>query len=151
MPDVSWPLVALLHLTVTAFLCGLIWVVQLVHYPLFELADRARFVEFERRHSARITGIVAVAMPLEGVLATWLVVLAGAGGPPRVPVLAGAALAVAIWACTAFVQVPCHGRLAGGFDEATHRRLVLSNWVRTTAWTARTALALWIAAAGVAG
>jgi hypothetical protein len=42
------------------------------------------------------------------------------------------------------VQVPLHARLAAGFDPQAHRRLVLTNWWRTAAWSLRSLLALWI-------
>jgi len=54
----------------------------------------------------------------------------------------GIALLLLIWLSTAVLQVPAHHRLGSGFDPATHRRLVLTNWVRTWAWSARGVLAL---------
>ena len=44
------------------------------------------------------------------------------------------------------LQVPCHSRLAQGFDEPTWRRLVATNWIRTVAWSARMPLALMLLA-----
>ena len=55
---------------------------------------------------------------------------------------AGLALVVAIWLSTAVIQIPCHHRLAQGFDDRVHRRLVRTNWIRTVAWTARGVLVL---------
>ncbi len=46
------------------------------------------------------------------------------------------------WVSTFAVQVPLHRKLAGGFEAADHRRLVVTNWVRTAAWTLRAALLL---------
>jgi hypothetical protein len=40
------------------------------------------------------------------------------------------------------MQVPCHNRLAERFDGSLVRRLVLTNWVRTLAWSARSGIAL---------
>jgi hypothetical protein len=54
----------------------------------------------------------------------------------------GICLLAVIWLSTFFAQVPLHARLAKGFDAVTHRRLVLSNWLRTAAWTGRGILAL---------
>jgi hypothetical protein len=50
----------------------------------------------------------------------------------------GAAL-VGVWGfSTALVQIPLHEALAaGGFDANRHRRLVVTNRVRTAAWAAR--------------
>jgi hypothetical protein len=39
-----------------------------------------------------------------------------------------------------------HRRLERGFDADAHRRLVLGNWVRTVAWTARGVILLLILA-----
>ena len=54
----------------------------------------------------------------------------------------GIVLLGVVWVSTWALQVPAHGRLANGFDVGSHRRLVVSNWVRTLGWSARGALAL---------
>jgi hypothetical protein len=61
-------------------------------------------------------------------------------GIPAWLLLTGLALLAVVWASTWLVQVPCHTRLAGGFDAAAHGRLVATNWIRTVGWSARTAL-----------
>lgn len=132
--------VLLLHLVVTAFLCGLIWVVQLVHYPLFDRVDRAGFAAFEAEHARRITWIVAPAMGLEALTALWLLVQAWRGGAViEFPMAAANLLMIGlVWLSTATMQVPAHATLSGGFDADAHRTLVVSNWIRTILWTART-------------
>jgi hypothetical protein len=52
-----------------------------------------------------------------------------------------------IWMSTWLRQVPAHRRLEAGFDAVAHRRLTRSNWVRAAAWTARSVIALALAAA----
>ena len=47
-----------------------------------------------------------------------------------------------IWASTFFLQVPCHLRLSAGWDAATHRLLVQSNWIRTVLWSVRLGVAV---------
>lgn len=64
-----------------------------------------------------------------------------ADGLLRALALAGLPLLAAIWLSTALVQVPCHRRLAAGFEPRTARRLVRTHWIRTVAWSARAALA----------
>jgi hypothetical protein len=58
----------------------------------------------------------------------------------------GFGLLVLIWLSTIVLQVPRHTVLGKGFDTAAHRQLVVSNWVRTAAWSARSVLVLWTAA-----
>jgi uncharacterized membrane protein len=137
--------VLLLHLAVTAFLCGLIWVVQLVHYPMFERVERDGFAAFEAVHQRRITWIVMPAMVVEAATAGWWMLASWRAGEPVLATALNAGLVVVIWASTAWLQVPQHARLARGFDRDAHRRLVASNWLRTAAWSTRTALLLVVA------
>ena len=58
--------------------------------------------------------------------------------------LFGLILVLIIWASTFFVQVPLHEKLAAAFDAKVQQRLVLTNWIRTIAWTLRGALVLWM-------
>jgi hypothetical protein len=129
------------HLAVTAALAGLIWTIQLVHYPLFDHVEEAKFVGFEQRHSWRISLIVGPLMGAEliaAVIVVW-------ERPPYVSAaLAIAALVVllVVHAATVLFSVPAHAVLGRGFDADAHRRLVQTNWIRTVGWTARAAMAV---------
>ena len=136
-------LALLLQAGVSCFLTGLIWIVQVVHYPLMSRVGADRFAEYERLHAAWITPVVGPAMLLEAALAAWLLLQTPAGIPSW-STKVGLALVVLIWGVTFFVSVPCHAQLAAGFDAAAHDRLVSTNWIRTIAWTARAALSLWM-------
>lgn len=46
-------------------LIGLIWTIQLVHYPLFSVVGDESFTEYAKGHASRITLIVAPLMLLE--------------------------------------------------------------------------------------
>jgi hypothetical protein len=48
-------------------------------------------------------------------------------------------LAVALGS-TILVSVPLHAKMAVAHDDETGRKLVVTNWPRTIAWTARLAL-----------
>jgi hypothetical protein len=136
------PLAVLAQLATTLPLAGLIWTIQRVHYPLFAHVGARSFTEYHAAHVAQITPVV---LPLMGV--ELLAAIACVRWPsPRVPPWFGAAmlsLVLLAWATTALLSVPSHNALAAGFDESIHARLVLGNWLRTLAWTARSALLLW--------
>jgi hypothetical protein len=137
----------LIHAGATLAMLGVILVVQLVHYPLFRHVGRASYDTYQAEHMRRITWIVGPLMTIELGTAVGLVW----APPPAVPpwmVWAGLGLVLFIWGTTALVQVPLHSRLTAGFDAATHRRLVRTNWLRTGAWALRAGLALWMLAAG---
>ncbi len=141
-------LVSLSHLAATLFMVGLIWFVQVVHYPLFARVDVSAFVPYEQRHTLLTTRVVLGPMLVELAAALMLLWFR----PEPVPLswaIGGVALLAVIWLSTMMIQVPCHTRLARGFDAAVHHRLVVSNWVRTVAWTLRGALALLMVAAWV--
>lgn len=125
----------LVQASVTWALVGLIWTVQWVHYPLLAGFDRGRFTELHAAHTRRIGVVVAPLMLIELVAAVGVALLLRDAVSA-----AGLALLLIVWGVTAGVSMPCHRRLAHGFDAGVHRRLVVSNWWRTLAWSARGAL-----------
>jgi hypothetical protein len=141
----STPAIALLLANTgsTLYMTGLIWFVQIVHYPLFAAVGRAEFPAYSRAHQTLTTLVVGPPMLVEALTAGLLIVMR----PPAVPAWAawtGLVLVGIIWISTATMQVPSHARLVGGFDESTGAFLVHSNWIRTAAWSARGALVLWM-------
>ena len=121
------------HYAVTWALVGLIWTIQMVHYPLFAQVGPEHFVAYHRRHTREITLVVGTLMLAELVTAA-LLVLEGNRDPW---LLASLPLLALIWISTGFVQIPLHNTLTTGFDAHAHRRLVTTNWWRTAAWSAR--------------
>ena len=95
------------QLASTLPLVGLIWTIQLVHYPLFELVGEDTQVAYQKAHMSRITWVVAPLMLIELVAAggLWLF------SPTDPWTIAGAVLVAIIWVSTALIQVPCHNRL----------------------------------------
>lgn len=135
----NWSLLTALHALPTFFLCGLVWFVQVVHYPLYAAVGAAELPAYERRHCRRITPVVAPPMLAEAALAVWLCAQAPAEQQPWA--VTGLALLAVVWGSTFLLQVPCHDRLSQAPDAAVLRRLVATNWLRTAAWTLRAAIA----------
>lgn len=124
---------------------GLIWFIQIVHYPLFARVGAAGFAEYERLHQSSTGWVVGPPMLLEAATTVALLWSRPAGVPLAGAVMGALALA-AIWASTAFLQVPPHRALERGFDAVAHRFLVRSNWIRTALWSFRLCLvAFWTA------
>lgn len=141
MNDTVPRLVFLLHLTATLYMVGVIWFVQLVHYPLFARVGTSEFAAYERAHARRTGWVVAPPMLAELVTAVLLLWVRPAG-VPLWAAGAGLALVVVNWVSTWAVQIPCHDRLTRGFDAVVHRRLVTTNWLRTAVWSLRGLLVL---------
>ena len=136
-------LIFLAHFATTLYLVGLIWIVQSLVYPSMGLVGADGYAAYHNLHTSRITPVVAPAMIVELVTAIYLVFVPLEGIDKRY-FWGGLTLVLIIWASTFFVQVPLHEALAKGFNADVQNRLVWTNWIRTTAWTLRGALVLWI-------
>ena len=131
--------VLIAHAVATLAMVGLIWFVQVVHYPLLAHLDADGIAEHQR-----LTGyVVALPMSVEAPTAA-LMVIDRPDGVPAAAAWIGLALVTVVWASTALLQVPMHRALAGGAGDV--RRLVRDNWIRTAAWTARGAVVAWMLA-----
>ena len=127
----------LANLVLCAILTGLIWTVQLVHYPGLALVGKAEFARYHAAHTARMGALVGPLMVLELLLAGWLA-WAGRAALPHGAGWWSLALVGAVWAVTFFISVPFHNRLAAnGYDYVVLDGLVRTNWLRTGAWTLR--------------
>lgn len=129
------------HAAATLFMVGLIWFVQIVHYPLFGRVGEGRFAAFETEHARRTGWVVGPVMLVEAAAAVALVVRR-TDPVPASWAWTGLALLAIVWLSTAVLQVPQHRILSRGFQTDAWRRLVSTNWIRTLAWSARGVLAL---------
>lgn len=130
-----------LNAAAALYMTGVIWLVQRVHYPLLRHVGVESFADYHHRHVAAIFPVVAPPMLVEGVAAAWLV-FQPPDGVSRWALWGGLLCVLAAFGVTAFVSIPCHDRLAQGFDQATLERLVHTNWLRTLAWTLHGGLSL---------
>ncbi|QNN24172.1 hypothetical protein HED60_18485 [Planctomycetales bacterium ZRK34] len=134
-------LVLIVHALATTLMTGLVWFVQVVHYPLFARVGEAQFVEYEHHHTRRASWIIAPLMIAELATAV-LIAWPGIGVVEPTMAWGGLGLVAVIWLSTFFVQVPIHRRLEKRHDTGDIRRLVSTNWIRTIAWSARAVLAV---------
>ncbi len=119
----------LVQLAATMAMGGIIWMVQIVIYPLFLEVGFSAFEEYHRQYMALVTWVIAPLMFLE-VASCVMCLLAH---PKNRLLWIASILLGLIWLSTAFIQVPLHENLVQDQTEA----LVSSNWIRTIAWTAR--------------
>jgi hypothetical protein len=129
-------LLLLLQAAATLAMVGLIWFVQIVHYPLFDSVGHDEFPVYERAHQKR-TSIVVVPLMLVEAITAALLLWVRPSGVPLLATIVGLALIGLVWASTFCWQVPAHAKLQVSFRAPVHRWLVQSNWVRTAGWTAR--------------
>lgn len=131
------------HVASTFYMVGLVWFVQRVHYPLFAMVGSEQFAAYAEQHVARTGPVVGPPMLIEAATGIALVAFPPADIAWFLPWF-GVGLLVVVWLSTWLLQVPRHRELSSGFEAAAHRRLVLTNWIRTAAWSARGILVLWV-------
>ncbi|MBN8598294.1 MAG: hypothetical protein J0L78_11535 [Planctomycetes bacterium] len=142
MSLLEWILIV--QFAATSYLVGVIWLVQLVHYPMMAELDPSCAGESCRRHASRITPVVGVPMLIEAVCALLLILPGICAARGSLLAWFGFLTVGLLWLITFFVQVPQHARLArqaGVVDREAVSHLVKWNWLRTALWTLRLGLA----------
>ena len=113
----------LAHFSLCLFMTGLIWLVQLVHYPAFAYVEEKVFTQFESFHTQRISYIVMPAMIAE--LGTGVYLVSTKAMPFNF--LISFLILFLIWCSTFFLSVPCHHQLSSRKNDQIIRRLTLTN------------------------
>jgi hypothetical protein len=119
-------------------LTGLIWTIQLVHYPSFSLVGKEECLGYQKAHQRRISYLVIPLMLAELALAIWLVSYDFYFDPQIWLKWISVVCVGLLWLLTAAVFAPLHSRMTNeGYTEKLTRQLVRLNWVRTAIWTIR--------------
>ena len=122
------------HLVSACIMVGVIWFVQLVHYPLLAVVPVESAKQVAEKHQKRTGIVVGPPMAVEGVSTLILWANTPSGVWWWLTWANGACLAVALL-CTIFLSVPRHARMVDAPDAQVGKELVLTNWPRTIAWT----------------
>lgn len=134
--------ILLVNTAATLFMVGVIWFVQLVHYPLLSVVPVESATSVALDHQRRTGWVVSLPMVAEGVTTLALLASVPDGVSAALP-WAGAVLWAVVLGCTLVLSVPRHARMASRPDATVGRELVVTNWPRTAAWTARGVL-VWV-------
>lgn len=117
----------------------LILLVQLIIYPSFEFSAKESFVQWHERYTGLITFVVLPLMLAQLGLAVAEVIR-------QRSMATGVCLALIAfcWIVTFTLSVPGHNDLqANGNTPQAVRFLVMTNWLRTIAWTAVSVISIW--------
>ncbi len=128
-------LILILHLCSCLFLTGLIWTIQIVHYPTFKFVEPVQFHNFTKFHVKKISYIVAPLMVLELASALYLLRVQA-----NLPIFINLIFLLLIWLSTFFLSIPCHDKLLKQFDLSIIEKLIQTNWPRTILWSLRSLL-----------
>ena len=120
----------LTHAFVVFALFGLIWTIQLVHYPMFKLVEAPHWPRFHRYHSRNITLIVFPLMLVELLTSIQLFI-----GEESFTNTLALGCSAATWLLTFVVFMPLHHKVAVRPDANVFSKLYGLNWIRTGVWT----------------
>tara|TARA_B100000886_G_C20065830_1_gene343691 strand:+ start:19 stop:426 length:408 start_codon:yes stop_codon:yes gene_type:complete len=124
----------IIHLIATSVMVGVIWIIQLVHYPSFHFIEQNQYTSFQRFHMSRISYVVIPAMLTELFTLIFIIISIDQVDPI---ILASALLLIVIWLMTAVFFSGVHQKLTLGYDQTVVEKLVKLNWGRTLLWTLR--------------
>jgi len=122
-----------IHLLATAILTGAIWVIQLIHYPVFKYIDKSYFKLFMKFHVRGILIFVLPFMLIEIVSGTYLFII----GHNSILFLFSLVILYLIWISTLLIFSNYHKELQRDKDNDIINKLVKYNWFRTLGWTVR--------------
>ncbi len=123
------------------FMTGVIWIIQLLHYPSFRFVEFKQFYNFQKFHTQTITYIVGPLMILEIFSGLYLLLINEFSFFWLVQMI----LLILIWLCTAFLSVRLHTTLSQPHIGDIERLQVINllvkmNWPRTLLWSLRSLL-----------
>ena len=131
-------IIILLHAIVTFLLTGLIWVIQLVHYPMFQFLDSQAYSKAMSFHQQRISIIVVPLMLFELLSGVYLA-HAQWSSLARFHSI-NIALIVIIWIHTFGLMVPFHKNIPIQPNHELLKKTLCHHWIRTLSWSVKSIL-----------
>ena len=120
---------------------GVIWVIQLIHYPSFHFIEKDNYIKFQEFHMKGISIIVIPAMIIEILSGFFLLIYYFNSS-----FLFGSSvfILISIWIITFLFFTKLHNSLTSGYKESIVDRLVFINWGRTILWSSRLIILIYI-------
>ena len=118
---------------------GIIWVIQLLHYPTFHFIKESGYEEFQHFHMQRISFIVIPVMITELLSGFMLVYYFRSN-----LLIFCLIILLVIWLITFIFFTKLHQILLGGYDKIIVDKLVQINWSRTVLWSLRLIILIYI-------
>ena len=123
----------MIHIISTSIMVGVIWVIQLVHYPSFKYVNESDYIIFQKYHMSNISYIVFPVMFTE--LITALIILFF--GEKSLFFVLSLICLFLIWVFTGVLFTKYHRILKEGKDLMIIEKMIKANWIRSLLWTMR--------------
>lgn len=131
----------LTNLACSLIMVGVIWFVQIVHYPSFNKVSVDDFQQFHSFHVLR-TGFVVIPFMLGELVTSTL--LSFGSFPLAYLHQVGLILVILIWLSTFLIQLKTHKKLNQKIYAPDLVFLMKSNWIRTVLWSIKAVLSLYM-------
>ena len=122
------------HLIFTSIMTGVIWVIQIVHYPSFHFIEKELYTAFQKFHMNKIS-IIVIPIMLAELITGMMFFLDKSSKDPFL--IISLIILVLIWLITGVFFSKAHNELITGYQELVVNQLVVMNWIRTLLWTLR--------------
>ena len=123
-----------IHFLATSVMVGVIWVIQLLHYPSFHFIQKSDYSKFQQFHMSRISFIVVPAMIIEFITGIMMLQF---GFNSNFLFISSLIILLTIWGITFIFFTKMHQVLISGYNEIIVNRLISINWSRTLLWSLR--------------
>ncbi len=130
------------HLIFTSIMTGVIWVIQIVHYPSFHFIEKELYTAFQKFHMNKIS-IIVIPIMLAELITGMMLFLDRSSKSPFL--IISFVILVLIWLITGVFFSKAHNELIAGYQELVINQLVAMNWIRTLLWTLRLLLLTYFA------
>lgn len=120
------------HFFLTFFMTGVIWLIQLIHYPSFSFIDKNKYSKFQTFHMNKITPIVGPIIILEVSTGFYLLYFFNS---ESIFFLINFLINILILMMTIIVFGTIHKKLIDGFKTSLFKKLISLNWIRTFLWS----------------
>ena len=130
----NFVLVLIAHLIFSSVMTGVIWVIQIVHYPSFHFIEKELYTAFQRFHMNKIS-IIVIPIMLAELITGILLLFDKSSKNPFLTI--SLIMLILIWAITGVFFAKAHNKLIIGYQELVVNQLVVMNWIRTLLWTLR--------------
>lgn len=119
----------IINFFITSFMLGLIFVTQIISYPLFFKVEMSSFAAFHDDYVKRISFIAVPVMLAELFISILIFYYL-----KSTLALGLLILMFFIFLSTFLIQVPIHDKIKHGGRRFLFTRLVKTNWIRTVLW-----------------
>lgn len=120
----------------TCAMFGIIWIIQLLHYPAYRYIDKNLFLSYQRFHQKRISIVVMPLMLMELISSLLYFIHHHHTIFDYLNLLT----VISLWAATFLFFMPLHEKLKLGYCLKTVNSLINTNWLRTGIWSLRVSL-----------